>query len=77
MGLSNNLYYTISSILGGNPEITGTVDFYGNINVKFSGVYKNTITAQVIYKVSLDYGDYQFLDSSLNWDYVLKTYQMD
>ena len=77
LGLSNNLYYTISSILGGNPEITGTVDFYGNINVKFSGVYKNTITAQVIYKVSLDYGDYQFLDSSLNWDYVLKTYQMD
>lgn len=76
LGLSSNLYYTICSVLGGNPEITGEVDYYGNINVRFSGTYEGGIDASVTYKVSLEYGDCMFSSSSLNWDYVMSTYKM-
>lgn len=76
LDISNNLYYTICSVLGGNPEITGEVDYYGNINVRFSGTYEGGIDASVTYKVSLDYSDCMFLSSSLNWDYVMSTYRM-
>lgn len=76
LGLSSNLYYTICSVLGGNPEITGEVDYYGNINVRFSGTYQGGIDASVTYKVSLEYGDCMFSSSSLNWDYVMAAYKM-
>lgn len=76
LGISNNLYYTILNVLGANAEITGRVDFYGNINVHFNGTYKGATSAEVIYKVSLDYNDYKFQSSSLDWDYVMSTYQL-
>ncbi len=72
-----SVYKMIYKVLGGNVQVTGDIDYFGDINLYFKGYYKGAVEAKVTYKVSLEYGDCNFSSSSLDWDYVTSTYNMD
>lgn len=64
----NAIYYYLD-----NVTLEATKDFYGNITLKYIG-YFHGVSSYITYETDIEYGYAEFIESSLDWSYMEKTY---
>ena len=64
----NAIYYYLD-----NVTLESTKDFYGNMTLKYIG-YFHGVSSYITYETDIEYGYAEFIESSLDWSYMEKTY---